>query len=70
MQQTQNDPEYFSGDGFDFGGFGGACQRGFREFQEPVAEHIPGEAVAGGGVIIETERFQRGRGLHDGSRTF
>ena len=36
-----------------------AIQHGLGEFQEPIAEIIPGEAITGLGVIIEAEAIQR-----------
>ena len=65
MQQTQDVAEHIGGGTAHFRRTGAVTfgQRRLREFDEPVAERIPREAVAGGGILVEAVVFKRRAGL-------
>ena len=62
MQHAENHAQHMRGGGFHLILVGTirAIQHGLGEFQEPIAEIIPGKAIAGLGIIIEAEAFQSG----------
>ena len=61
MQQTEDGAEDIGRRRAHFG----FRKRWLGEFDEPVAEGVPGEAPAGGGVFIEAVGFQRRAGFLD-----